>query len=75
MQRERAVVAEAIEGAAARHAADECAVFALVEEGARLLAAPWRGEVSHAVFVHLDLIGHGAVEQLDVVAESFLGTE
>ena len=58
VERERAVIAEAVERAAARHASDERAVLALVEERAGLLSVPRCGEVAHAVLVDLDLVGH-----------------
>ncbi len=72
VQCEGAVVAEAIEGASARDAADERAILALVEERARLLSLPRSGEVAHAVLVHFDLVGHLAVQEFDVRGESFL---
>ena len=53
VQRERAVIAEAVECGAGGDASHERAVLALVEKGARLLATPWCGEIPDAVLVHL----------------------
>ena len=74
MKCERSVIAEAVERAPARHASGQDAVLTLVEERARLLSAPRRGEVAHTVLVYLYFIGHRAVQQLDVRVEPFLAT-
>src|SRR6476661_4472382 len=70
VQREGAVIAEAGERATVCHTAGERAVLALVEKRARLLAPPRRCEIAYAVFIHLDLVGHRAGEQLDSRVES-----
>ena len=72
MQRERAVIAEAVERASACEFADEHAILALVEKRAGLLAAPRRGEKADAVLVDLDLVGDVAAEQLDADGQLFL---
>ena len=72
VQREGAVIAEAVERAAARDAAGEHAVLALVEKRAGLLAVPRRGEIAHAVLDDFDLARHVAREELGRAAESFL---
>ena len=58
VQRERSVIAEAVECAAARPRADQDAILALVEERAGLLPAPRRREKPDSVFVDLDLVRH-----------------
>ena len=75
VKRERSMIAEAVEGASAGDAADELAILALVEERAGLLAPPWCREVANGAFMYLDLVGDGAVQQLDVGAQSLLGAE
>ena len=65
MQRERAVIAEAVERAAAGDLAGEAPILALIEERAGLLPAPGRGEVSHPVLLTLDPFGDGAAQELD----------
>ena len=73
MQRERAVIREAVERAAARDAAGEHAILSLVEECAGLLSVPRSGEVAHAVLHDFDLARHIAGEELGGAGESFLG--
>ena len=75
MQRERAVVAEAVERAPSRHGADEVPVLPLIEERARLLSGPWRGEKSDAVLVDFDLARNVAVQHDGLPRQPFLGTE
>ena len=72
VQRERPVVREAVEGAAARDAAGEHAILALIEKGAGLLPVPRRGQVADAVLGHLDLARNVAVEQLRGARETLL---
>ena len=72
MQREGAVIAEAVQCVALGDSPGECAVLALVEERARLLSAPGCGEVPDAVLLHFDLVRHGAVQDLDGGLQSLL---
>ena len=65
VERERAVIAEAIERSSAGALADQHAILALVEERASFLTAPGRGEHADAVLVDLDLLRHCAAQQLD----------
>jgi len=62
MQRERSVIAEAIQRAPARNGADEMPVLPLIEKRARLLPRPRRGEKPDAVLVDFDFPRHIAVE-------------
>ncbi len=70
VQGKAAVIAEDVERTAARVAAQQHAVLALVEERARLLPGPRRRKVSHAVLVHLDLFRHAPGQELDVPGKS-----
>jgi len=62
MQRKRSVVAETVECSASRHHPDEMSVFSLVEERARFLSRPGRGQEFHAVLVHFDFAGDVTVQ-------------
>jgi len=72
VQRERAVIAEAVEGAPARAFADHQAILALVEKRARFLSRPRSSGVAHAVLVHLDFPRNVPGQELDVGGEGFL---
>jgi len=72
MQRERAVIAEAVEGTPAGEFTDHHAILALVEEGACLLSCPWGSGVADAVFVHFDFLWNVSGQQLDARGEPFL---
>ena len=60
MQRKRAVVREEIERSPAwpRVLSHQNPVFALIEEGTRLLSGPRRGEVFHTILHNLDNLGN-----------------
>ena len=75
VERERTVVAEAIECASASALADQDAILALVEERTSLLPVMRCGEEADAVFVHLDLVGYRATQELDADWQALLGTE
>src|SRR5688500_4742158 len=73
VESERAVVAEAIERAAARDRADEYAVLALVEERPCLLPGPRRRELAYLGLVHLDLVRPLASDQRRLGGKALLG--
>src|SRR5687767_11437353 len=75
MQRERPVIAEAIERPPARYPAHQRAVLALVEESARLLPVPGRREIAHSILLDFDLARNLAVQRLDVAGEAFASTD
>src|SRR5688500_5670404 len=62
MQRERSVVAEAVERAPACDRAHEVPVLPLVEKRTGLLARPRRREKSHAILVNLNFAWHISVQ-------------
>jgi hypothetical protein len=72
VQREGAVIGEAVERAAAGpgERARHDAVGALVEEGTRLLAGPRRGPVAHRALAHLDALRHRAERQLHALPQA-----
>lgn len=66
VQGERAMIGEAVERLAARNRqlAGPNAVGSLIEKCAGLLTGPWRGEVSHRLLDHFDVLGDRARHQL-----------
>src|SRR5687768_16465785 len=75
MQRERAVIAEAVEGAPARGGTHEVPVLTLIEKRSGLLPRPRRGEKLHSVFVHFDLSDNITVQEHGLTRKAFLGAE
>src|ERR1043165_1366009 len=75
MQRERAVVAEAIECASSGELTDQYAILALIEKGPGLCAPPWCGRNPHAVLGYFDLVGDRTAQQLDANRELLFGAK
>src|SRR4029079_10572734 len=75
VERERAVIAEAVQRAPACDLADESPILALVEKGPRLLSGRWSREVSHAVLLDLDPLGYRAAQQLDADRQLLFAAE
>src|SRR5437773_12210662 len=69
MHGEGAVVGETVERAAARELAGARAILTLVEKCTRLLALPWRGQVTHIGLAHFDLFWYFAKQQLSGLRE------
>src|SRR6185437_10136351 len=63
VQRERAVIAEAVERSPARQLADQMSVLALIQERTGFLARPRCRQILHAVFIDFDLLRNLTVQQ------------
>jgi hypothetical protein len=57
------MVAETVERSAARYVAGQPAILPLIEKRSGFLPGPRRREITHGVFIDLDLLGHFAVQQ------------
>src|SRR3970040_2460034 len=71
VQRERAVVAETVQGPSAGQAAQQYTVLALIQEGAGLLAGPGRRRVTDPVLVDDDLAGYVAMQEYRLTRQAF----
>src|SRR5437867_1566679 len=75
VKRERTVITERVERAAARLYADERAILALIEKRSRLLSVPRRGQITHPLLSDFDRGGHFASQQFRLQRQSFLAAQ